>query len=231
MSQSHIRIAGQPDATNTRPPLTIITFAEAPMATSNRSTTQCGVYSIINLESGRAYIGSSRRIERRWACHRSELAAGDHGNKSLQDDWISQKGRGFLFVLLRHCDEGQLLALERATLKGATNPYNARRVARAPKPTNVGVPKTAEHRANIAAALRGKRKSALHVSRMSAAVSGTKRKPRGEEWRASLRLANAGQVPWIKGKHQTETHRARIQASRQRFFYEKAGRQWPDILL
>lgn len=59
-----------------------------------------GVYAIVNTATGRAYVGSSRQIEIRWADWRSKLDRGTAGSKALQADWNVSQGQDFSFTVL-----------------------------------------------------------------------------------------------------------------------------------
>lgn len=65
-----------------------------------------GVYAIVNTADGRAYIGSSKTIEIRWAGWRSTLSRGRAGNKQLQADWANAEGNGFVFTILEEVSGG-----------------------------------------------------------------------------------------------------------------------------
>lgn len=43
-----------------------------------------GIYSILNRENGKIYVGSSMRLNHRWTEHRMELERKEHGNRYLQ---------------------------------------------------------------------------------------------------------------------------------------------------
>lgn len=45
-----------------------------------------GVYAIVCID-GRSYVGSSKDIAHRWRDHKTELRAGRHKNKPLQEAW------------------------------------------------------------------------------------------------------------------------------------------------
>jgi GIY-YIG catalytic domain len=51
------------------------------------STTASGIYAIVNLKSGKVYIGSASNMSMRMSRHRRDLASGMHSNHLLQSDW------------------------------------------------------------------------------------------------------------------------------------------------
>jgi group I intron endonuclease len=59
-----------------------------------------GVYSIVHLESGKRYIGSTKSFHYRMLWHRSMLNKGTHDNKVLQEAWTIYKKEAFSFEIL-----------------------------------------------------------------------------------------------------------------------------------
>lgn len=59
-----------------------------------------GVYAIVNTTTGKAYVGSSVDVERRWNGRRWELRRGTSANQALQSDWSAAQGQGFEFRIL-----------------------------------------------------------------------------------------------------------------------------------
>lgn len=62
-----------------------------------------GIYCIENIKNGRAYIGQSSNISRRWAQHKSDLRAGRHDNEHLQRAWNKYGEKSFLFSIVEEC--------------------------------------------------------------------------------------------------------------------------------
>lgn len=48
-----------------------------------------GVYAIINSDSKKIYVGSSRNIEKRLKNHKTNLQSGNHANKLLLNDYLN----------------------------------------------------------------------------------------------------------------------------------------------
>lgn len=71
-----------------------------------------GIYSIINLENGKTYIGSAKNLSRRFSEHRRELKRNAHSNGHLQNSWNTHGENSFLFKVLYFCEESQLLSYE-----------------------------------------------------------------------------------------------------------------------
>jgi hypothetical protein len=70
---------------------------------------ECGVYAIVNIDTDRAYIGSSVNIKARVGQHVCNLRSGKHGNSMLQADWIDGK---FVVGVLAQCKPEYRLAIE-----------------------------------------------------------------------------------------------------------------------
>lgn len=68
----------------------------------------CGIYSILNKENGKIYVGLSTNVDRRWKEHRSELNQGKHHNSYLQNAWNKYGESAFEFNILEYCDEDEL---------------------------------------------------------------------------------------------------------------------------
>jgi group I intron endonuclease len=72
-----------------------------------------GIYCIKELSSGKAYVGSSTNIERRWQQHRLDLTGHRHCNRLLQAAWIEKGASAFEFSVLEEVeDSGALSAKE-----------------------------------------------------------------------------------------------------------------------
>jgi len=63
----------------------------------------CGVYAIVNAETGRAYIGKSINLNRRKNDHFSKLRRGAHGNNHLQASFMRHGEETFLWFVLELC--------------------------------------------------------------------------------------------------------------------------------
>ncbi len=135
---------------------------------------QGGVYRILNLANGRLYVGSTIRFSRRWKAHLDCLKANRHHSISLQRAWQKYGPASFRFEILECvADFGALLSREQFWINRlkAADPRigynisptagNCLGVKHGPAVSAAislrfkGVPKSAEHRARIAAAHRG----------------------------------------------------------------------------
>ena len=71
-----------------------------------------GIYAIVHLESGRRYVGSAADIGLRWWTHQNALSKGFHANAHLQRAWNKYGAEAFHFIVLEHCQNGDLLRRE-----------------------------------------------------------------------------------------------------------------------
>lgn len=59
-----------------------------------------GIYAIVNTETGRAYVGSSTSMRRRWYIHRRSLNKGNHHCRWLQRSWNKYGSESFTFMVI-----------------------------------------------------------------------------------------------------------------------------------
>jgi len=90
---------------------------------------EIGVYQILNLVTGRRYIGGSVVVSQRWREHWSMLQRGSHYCKELQRDWNFFGPEGFGFQVLDVVESrADLRACEQRHLDEAQHLYNATRI-------------------------------------------------------------------------------------------------------
>lgn len=145
-----------------------------------------GIYRIVNLSNGKAYIGSAVSLERRKRDHFRELAAGTHYNQRLQRSWNKYGPEVFRFEVLEVVEDKARLTqiestlIERHSTFKSKFGYNICRTGR----SALGVVRTPETRAKMSAAQKGRVCSAQTRANMSASRRG---KPFSEERKARLR--------------------------------------------
>ena len=83
-----------------------------------------GIYCIINIESGKRYIGSSLNIYQRLLCHRSLLRNQKHENRKLQSAWNKHKEELFDYYILEFCDKENLITREQFYIDTLNPEYN-----------------------------------------------------------------------------------------------------------
>lgn len=176
-----------------------------------------GVYSIRHIESGKVYIGSSFRLERRLQEHRRHLNAGHHRNRYLQRAWNQYGECSFRFDVLLACSKENVLFYEQRAMDAfmshdAEKGYNLTKQA-----GNVaGHTVSPETRARLSAQNKGKKLPPEAVERMRAASTG--RKHTAE---TKAKLSAAQDRLWtqeyreefgkkLRGKPKSEEHRKKL---------------------
>jgi len=86
---------------------------------------KCGVYQIQCVVSGKRYIGSSKRIAKRWYEHRRALRAGVHTSPRLQRAWHKHGEQNFVFSVLEECLALDLLVREQFHIDVVRPDYNS----------------------------------------------------------------------------------------------------------
>lgn len=110
-----------------------------------------GVYKIQNTINGKSYIGSSKRIEKRYGEHRSLLRNNKHHSKILQGAWNKYGEGSFLFDIIEICPVDQLEAREQYYLDNLKPELNVAKDVR----NNRGRKWSAEERLKHSARLKG----------------------------------------------------------------------------
>lgn len=85
-------------------------------AERRKSLSWCGVYCIINISTGKLYIGGSVNIYNRWSWHKAKLKQGYHHCIDLQEEWNSCGANSFEFRVIKFCKEEKLISSEQAYL-------------------------------------------------------------------------------------------------------------------
>jgi len=162
-----------------------------------------GIYAILNLVNGKRYIGGAVSLRTRGNEHRNDLRKADHHSPALQRAWNKYGEGSFVFKPLLICAPKDLLMYEQRCLDSYRPEYNCATVAGAPM---TGRKHSAESRAKIASAGRGRKPSPEVRLRMSVAQRAWKRPRFSVEGRANMSAARRG----IKRKPFTAEHRANI---------------------
>lgn len=66
---------------------------------------ESGIYEIVNIDTGKKYIGSSVDLKRRLHEHEYRLKNGKHRNEHLQNAWNKYGADSFKFNVLEVCDK------------------------------------------------------------------------------------------------------------------------------
>jgi group I intron endonuclease len=163
-----------------------------------------GVYCIRNKANGKRYVGSSMKsIVVRWRPHKVALRARSHHNRYLQAAWDKYGEKEFVFAVLELCCQDD--CFERETLwiahyKSVQRDfgYNLCPVAGSP----IGWKHSAETKAKLSAAKRGRKLTPAHYAKISAAGKGRKQ---SKEWVAK-------RVAFHRGKKRSQEACVRIGA-------------------
>lgn len=132
---------------------------------------QSGVYEILNTSNGKRYVGSAVSLPRRWLEHRSLLRKGKHHSRILQRAWGKYGEQAFEFSPLLVCAKTDLIFYEQRAMDTLRPEYNI-----APTAGNcLGVKHSAETRARMSAANKGKKLPPEVVEKIAAANIGKKR--------------------------------------------------------
>lgn len=76
----------------------------------------CGIYKIINTETGKFYIGSAQNIEKRWKRHINDLSKNKHHNIYLQRAWDKYGKSIFKLEIINTCYKKTLMKREQKLL-------------------------------------------------------------------------------------------------------------------
>ena len=90
-----------------------------------------GIYKITNTITGDFYIGSSKNVKHRWACHKCPSRWKEHPNNQMYQDMRKYGVDKFAFEILAEVEEGSLKITEQKfieKLQPAYNNYNAKGV-------------------------------------------------------------------------------------------------------
>jgi len=174
-----------------------------------------GIYLILNVSDGKAYVGSSRDAVRRLYIHRRMLRRGEHHSPHLQRAFDKFGEAAFSFRIIERCNEDRLLRREQIWMNMLQTSdsdfgYNVCPVAGTrrgvPQPMSVstkmralhsGRPKSAEHRARISASRKGQIKSSVHIEKLRRAATvqmadPVRRQQASEYGKVAKRFTNIG---------------------------------------
>ncbi|MEH1957658.1 NUMOD3 domain-containing DNA-binding protein [Nostoc sp.] len=136
---------------------------------------QTGIYAIINLDTGKRYIGSTgKNFSHRWSGHISSLRNNKHHSPRLQNAWNKYGEDKFEFKILEvvpkeeWVDNKYLMDIEQMYLDTYQPEYNICPTAG----SNLGRVWSEEYRKTMSKALKGKRHSEESKQKMSLAKKG-----------------------------------------------------------
>ena len=90
-----------------------------------------GIYKIVNLQTGKYYVGSTKDFKRRKQTHFSRLKNNTHTNKHLQNAYNKYGVGNFKFEIIEYVEEKLLLDIEQSYLDSSktNNTYNKTQIA------------------------------------------------------------------------------------------------------
>ena len=86
----------------------------------------CAVYKITNTITGDFYIGSSKNVKQRWACHKCKSKWNEHPNNPLYLDMLKYGVDKFEFEILAEVEIEQLKEMEQQFIELLKPTYNDR---------------------------------------------------------------------------------------------------------
>lgn len=154
---------------------------------------QVGIYQILNINTGKRYIGQSFEISKRKAHHYGRLRCGKHACRTLQRSFLKHGIEAFAFSVIEYCLVSALTEREQYWMDfyKSTGIYNECPAAG----TTRGSKRSAETCKRISDSNMGKPKhNAESRERIGASQRGKKRGPRTftDEWRANMSKARIG---------------------------------------
>lgn len=177
----------------------------------------CGVYTITS-PSGKQYVGSAKIFYKRWSSHRRALEMGRHGNKRLDGAFRKYGLERLRFEKLLVCSPEDRVFFEQRAIDILKPAYNQQLFAQTPKGVKqspetiekkrlklIGHPVSAETRAKISAAHKGRKFTDAHLAALKrrpkhsaetrAKISAKVRAADSPERRAMQRAVNLGRKP------------------------------------
>lgn len=187
-----------------------------------------GVYAIVHTSSGKAYVGSSKDIQKRLANHQKYLRLGTHANSYLQNAYNKYGRHQFNFATLEFCNE--IFRIEREQfwidqLQSASKEFgfNLSKKAFPTVQSDEGIKAIIESNKRRT----GKTNIILDKDAWRAKISASRKgKPLSEKQRAALiaRSIKRTGIPWVAKN--PDAWRANISASRTG---KKYGKRNPEI--
>ena len=170
-------------------------------------TSLCGgVYEILNLATGKMYIGATSRFSQRWSGHRMQLQKNAHHSYKLQNAWNKYGENEFIFRVLEVVPDGEQAARiisEQKWIDRKKPQYNVSLFAGG---SRAGLKSTEQHRANLRAALQ-------RPATQKALSARWKGKTQSDEHRAARAVGMRGNTNG-KGKKISDEERERLIAAR-----------------
>lgn len=132
------------------------------------------IYAIVQIDTDRAYVGSTIQLDRRWRTHLLQLRKGTHHCAHLQRAWAKHGAGAFRWEILEAADVEGLTEVETRWIgarRERAGVFNTAPVGGSTRGLKLG-PQSEAHRAKIGAAQRGKKISEAQKALVSAVHKG-----------------------------------------------------------
>jgi group I intron endonuclease len=193
-----------------------------------------GVYRIVNVATGKSYVGSSKNMEYRWRKHRTDLTCGSHVNPALQASWRKHGAAAFQFYVLEYvANVADLLPREQWWLDHLRTydrkiGYNISVKAGAPMTGRKASPETLEKMRLVNT---GRKHTQETKERIRAALTGIKRpyRPITDSQRKAIVKSNTGRRMSEEAKERIRTHNKGKKATdkaRLKMSVANTGKKW-----
>lgn len=179
-----------------------------------------GIYTIMNMETSKVYIGSAKNIKGRWYEHKRNLSNGAHCNSHLQRSWDKYGEGAFKFIVCEYVKNlEQMIGREQYWLdfhRMYVDVYNIALVVDRPtmceevrrkiSEARKGIKFSEEHKCKLSEARRGKKLSEEHRYKIGKAMRG---KQNSLGYRHSDEAKRKISEAFIGKKH-SEEHKHRV---------------------
>ena len=155
------------------------------------ATTRSGIYLIVNMVTGKVYVGSSVDVTVRRQRHFCDLQKGCHANSHLQRSYDKHGKFAFAFCVIEECNRKDLIKREQFWIDKKRQKFtlfNATFTAG----SQLGVKRSEETKRRMSDSQRGKRFTAEAIEKMRIAKLGTSfRRGKKASAETRLRISNA----------------------------------------
>lgn len=184
-----------------------------------------GVYQILNVVTGRIYVGSAVSLVNRWSQHRKDLERSKHYNVHMQKSYNKHGVDAFEYFVIEHCLLHELIEKEQFWMDALHATKRGRGYNMCPRAGNcLGFKHSKETRHKMSAAATGTRNpnygrvySAEHKQRLSDAHKGIPSPNKGKKLKphtaeAKRKIAEAG-----RGRRHSESAKRKVSQARSKY--------------
>lgn len=160
------------------------------------ATKRSGVYIIVNMVTGKVYVGSSVDLVARKQRHFCDLEKGCHSNSHLQGSYNKHGVFAFAFCVIEECKPKELIAREQFWIDKKREKFKLFN-ATLKAGSQLGIKRSEETKKRMSDSQKGKRFSAETIGKMRLAKIGTsfrKGKKASPETKLRISLAKKGTI-------------------------------------